>query len=178
MKTTTWTFVFIATVLFTVGIASAQEKVLPQLRQFTPEQRWSRLSDNCDYLTFAAIAHAKSLNRTSDDMGQFFAKTFAPSWGKPNSGNPMSVFRGLRYNYIAYPAAKFELLDSLESKVAGRYNRWYLPLFKDTPTQFGVSLDEFEGVWRAVNRGIAEYLGLAYEDHVQGEWVEFSLSKK
>jgi hypothetical protein len=178
MRTAITCTVILSLFLFCTEVASAQQKALPQLRQYTPEERWARLEQNFNTMTIGAIGYIKSLNRTSDDLAQYFVKVYAPTWGKPNSRSPMSVFRGMRYNFNSFPSARFELIDSLENKVTGRYERWYAPSFKDSATQYGVSLAEFEGLFRAFNRGVAEYLGLVYEDRVEGEWVNFSLTKK
>ncbi len=125
-----------------------------------------------------AIGYAKSINQTSDDLAQYLVKVFAPSWGKPNSGRPMDVFRSMRYNMISIPTCTYDLIDSLENKVVGRYTRWYAHAFKDNSSVYGVTLDEFERLIRAVHRGIAEYLGLRYEDGIEGEWINFSMTKK
>jgi hypothetical protein len=164
--------------LFPTEFAFGQEKALPQLRQFTVEQRWGRLEQNYNVALIGGIGYAKSINQTAADLAQYFVKAFAPGWGKPNSGRPMDVFRGMRYNMISLPNCKYELIDSLEEKVVGRYSRWYVPAFKDNASLYGVSLDEFEGLIRAVQRGIAEYLGLRYEDRIEGDWVNFSMTKK
>ena len=85
----------------------------------------------------------------------------------------------MRRNLLAFSDWKFELIDSLENKVIGKFSRPYLSrLFKDNDSFYGVTLDEYEAGFRAFNRGICEYLHLKYEDNIEGDWITFTISKK
>ena len=169
----------VALLVLALTITSGQEKKLPLLPDFTTEQRWARAQDHIDVLFAAAVGYAKSVNHSADDFTQYCVKTFAPSWGKPDSVGPMRVFRGMRRNFLAEPNSKVELLDSLENKVIGRFNRSYVSRrFKDNASFYGITLDEYEGWLRGFHRGVCEYLHLKYEDKIEGEWVIFTISKK
>lgn len=178
METRHFLFI-IALLVFAMTLVYGQEKRLPQLPEFTTEQRWARAQDHIDVLFAAAIGYAKSVNHSADDFTQYSIKTIAPSWGKPDSVSPMRVFRGMRRNFLAGPDSKVELLDSLENKVIGRFNRSHVSRrFKDNASFYGITLAEYEGWLRGFYRGVCEYLQLTYEDKIDSEWVIFTISKK
>jgi len=157
----------------------AQEKKLPHLREYTNEERWQRAQFSVDVLLAAGIGYAKSLNHTADDFSLYCLKTFAPTWGKPDSVTPLQVLRGMRRNFLLYSDMRLEILDSLQNKVIGRFNRPYLArLFKDSPSFYGMTLNEYEGWWLAFYRRLCDYLHLMYEDKIEGEWITFTISKK
>jgi hypothetical protein len=170
---------FVLILIITVSMAMAQEKKLPQLREYTAEQRWERAQFCLDAVLAAAIGYAKSLNHTADDFSQYCVTAFGSSWGKPDSLSPIQVLRGMRRNFLLYSHMRLEIVDSLQNKVIGRFNRPYVArLFKNNPSFYGMTLDGYEGWWRTFYRRLCDYLHLKYEDKVEAEWVTFTISKK
>ena len=147
------------------------------LPTYTPEERWERASRLYTVSAAAGLAYAKSRGISPKEYGEFISKLMESSWGEPGSGS-VNIIRGVRRNLLIWPEAEFEVTNSSETSVSARINRPWVKHFGEDKTLYGVSLDEYEEVSSVFNRGLAEYLGLQYEDEIEGDWLSMTFTQK
>ncbi|MBM4169097.1 MAG: hypothetical protein FJ215_08070 [Ignavibacteria bacterium] len=165
--------------LLTCSLLYCQSKKLPAFPEVSADDRWARAQNHADVFYVAGIGYAKSIGRTPNDFFRYCVKTFAPSWGKPDSVKPIQFLRGMQRSLLAFSDWKFELIDYREDRVTGRFSRPYVSrLFATNASFYGVTLDEYEAGLRTFHRGLCDYLHLKYEDKVERDWITFTISKK
>jgi hypothetical protein len=146
-----------------------------KLPSFTDQQRWARITDLAVVNIAAAMTYAKSRGQTPDDYGRFLATQYAPGWGKQGSGDAVRVFRGVYRNYMSFSGGVAQPLAVSDTMVTARVRRSWVPLFGDKKVLYGTTLDEFERSMRLANEGIASYLGVRYQERVDGDWVTMTI---
>jgi len=171
---------FILMMLLSIAFTNqlvAQEQTKLELPEYTTEQLWGR----CGFLQVATmvagISHAKSMGKTAEEYGEFFAKTFSPGWGKPGSGST-KIIRGVRRNYLSLKGTTVEVLKYSESLVTARVNRRWVGYFGENKTRYGVTLDEYETCFKVFNKRLAEYLGLEYKEEIKDDMLYITFTKK
>ena len=157
-------------VLLALGVPMASQAQDIELATYTPEQRWERASSQLVVSFVAAIAYAKSMGQTAEDYGKAVVKLFTPGWGEPGSGT-LGVIGGMNRNFLLYTESEFELVDQSETSVTARSNRPWVRYFGEDEMWYGVTLEEFEKTFQVFNSGLAEYLGLGYEEWVEDDWL-------
>jgi len=147
-----------------------------ELATYTPEQRWERASSQLVVSFVSAISFAKSVGQTPEGFAQSVINLFAPGWGEPGSGT-LGVVGGMNRNYLMFTESEFELVEQSETSVTARSNRPWLRYFGEDEIYYGVTVEEFETVFRMFNEGIAKHLGLGYEGWTEDGWayMKFSL---
>lgn len=141
-----------------------------ELATYTTEQRWERASSQLTVSFVAAIAYAKSMGQTAEDYGNAVVKLFTPGWGEPGSGT-LGVIGGMNRNYLMFTESEFELVDQSATSVTARSNRPWMKYFGEDEMWYGVTLEEYENTFQIFNSGLAEYLGLGYEEWVEDGWA-------
>lgn len=147
------------------------------LPEYTPQQRWERAASQATVSIVAGIAYAKSKGQSAEEYGEFLAEVFAPGWGEPNSGS-VQIIRGVHRNWNLWPAGMLDILEISDNSVTARANRPWTTYFGEDRTWYGVTLEEFEQVFRVFNERFADYLGLRYEEQVEGEWLVITFTDK
>lgn len=147
-----------------------------QLFPYTAEQRWARNAYMMDVTFVMLLAHGKKSGQTPDDIAQFLAETFKEGWGTPNSGEAVRVFRGIHRNWMMWPGSSVEVIAATDTSVTARTSRPYVASFGTTKSMYGVSLGEYEQMFRSFNRRIAEHLGVRYTDRLDGDNLVFTVS--
>ena len=147
-----------------------------ELATYTPEQRWERASNQLTLSWVAGIAYAKSIGQTPADYAKSAIRLFVPGWGEPGTGR-LNVVVGMHRNYMMFTESEFELVDQSETSVTVRSNRPWMRYFGEDEVWYGVTVAEYEEVFRLFNAAVAEHLALSYEESLEGGWVYMKFSR-
>ena len=90
----------------------------------------------------------------------------------------MRVMRGMHGNWMSWPNAKVEVVETSDRSVTARFSRPYASHFGDDGMLYDCSIKEFERVMELVQQEIADYLDLRHERHQDDDWITVTLTKK
>ena len=158
-------------------IAQEQTEQKIELPERTPEWKLARAVWHMDLYVCTGIAYAKSLGKTAEDYGKFVGEKFAPSWEGLKEQGIAPVMRIFSGHWQLYKNGKCEILNESETSVTIRANRPYLAYFKDGEL-YGVTVEEYESFVVQIGLAIQNYLGLKYEQKIEGDWVVVTISEK
>lgn len=149
---------------------TAQE---PELPQYTPDQRWERISTLSYVSIVASIRHAKEMGQSVEEFAHWWADLFDDSWGEPGSYGPAQVMRGMRRNWLSFHKGEVDVLEMTDDVARARFSRApYLEYFGDDGTSYGVTVEEYEMLNDIFAAAIADYHGLVYEGQINDDgWV-------
>lgn len=149
---------------------TAQEPA--EIADYTDDQRWERSSTLSVVLIASWIGYAKEQGQSIDAFADWWSDHFASGWGEPGSYGPAAVFRGMRWNWLAFHGGTVEVLEYSDSVASGRFNRPYRAVFGDDGVLYGATIEEFETLFATFNEGVAERHGLVLEQEVDEDgWV-------
>ena len=166
----------VATAWLTAPLA-AQEQDIPELGEYTVEQRWGRAGSQMTLSWVAAIAYAKSIGQSVEEYSNFCVEMFSPSWGGAGSGS-VNIIRGMHRNFMMWPDTEFELVDASATSVTAKVNRPWSSYFGEDRRWYGVTQEEFERMFQIFNEGIANHLGLDYSDRTEGDWLFMTFTER
>ena len=167
---------FLVVFLF-AGFISAQETATKiDLPELTLEQKVSRSAWGNTNFFVLGISFAKSVGKTAEDYGKHQVELWAPGWSA-NKRSPIRMIRVTYLNSCANPNFKMEIFEASEAKVKGRMTVNGIGNFTGG-MYYGVSLDEYMSCGKVWREGLADYLGLVWEQDFDGEWINFTLSVK
>ena len=148
-----------------------------ELPQLTLEQKWKTAESNLVYFVVSGIAYAKSKGKSPEDFGAFAGNVAAPCWEEDRGGGPQALVEGISRNKQQFGNFHMEILSESETTIEARLkgfgddrvrDRWEPVVTVDDYVRF------FEKKWEA----IADYLGLAYKQQVQGDWMVITVAEK
>jgi len=144
---------------------------------FTVEQNWARAVSLLNANIVAGFGYAKSRGTSADDYGRWLGKTFAPGWGQPNAGTAIRYARGIQNGFRAFPGTNVEVLNVTDTLATMRVSRAYVTsYFGATKQMYGVTLDEYDRVFAVAYEEIGRYLGLRYQQRIDGDWLTMTIS--
>jgi len=148
-----------------------------ELPRLTLQQKWETAESNLIYFIVCGISYAKSRGQTAEDFGTWAGQVAAPSWEEDKSRGPRGLVEGISYNKQQFHDFEMEILDESETGICARMKGFGENLIRKRP-RHEVSVDEyirfFDKKWVA----IADYMGLEYKQHVEDDWVVFTVTKK
>ena len=169
-----WAVLFAFLFVGVIGAQESESKIdLPDL---TLEQKVSRQAWLAVGSAVLGISFAKSVGKTAEDFGRYMVELWAPGWSA-SKGSPIRMIRGMYRNLSLNPNFKMEIFESSESEVKGRMTVNGIGNFTGG-MYYGVSLEEFMRCWGVWQEGLADYLGLVWEENFDGEWINFALTVK
>jgi len=148
-----------------------------ELPQLTLEQKWQTAESNLIYFIVCGISYAKSRGGTAEDFGTWAGKVAAPSWEGIKNQGPRGLVEGIAENKQQFRNFEIEILNEsavfIQAKIRGFgeemvRRRARHEIMVDDYIRF------FDKKWIA----IADYLGLEYKQHVEGDWVIFTVTEK
>lgn len=145
---------------------------------YTQDQQWDRMTRLGSLGTVAAMAYAKSQGADLEEFGKWWGDLFAPGWGQPGAYGPVQAMRGMRRNFLAWKGMTFEILSESDAAVSARFTRPWVAYFGDNGTWYGVTLEEYEHLNFQFMERIAEYHGLSFEEHRDGEGVVITFARR
>jgi hypothetical protein len=154
----------------------AQQIDLPELQADFRLQRVSWLTVSA---WVGAIAYAKSVGTTPEELGRFWGGLYAQSWSGRRGQGPEGMIAGLYYNFASPADAEVEVLEASRDAIVARRNRPYrVDYFGDSGERLGVTVFEYEETVRVIAEMIAESLDLRYQERLMGDWIEFTISRR
>ena len=148
------------------------------LRQFTPEQNWKRTVYNLTHFILGGIKYAKLKGETAEDYGKYLGEVHAQFWNK-DKGTPAYLVSGISGNFQMLNNSQIEILRESDKSISGRMNRAWDSWVKDAKSEeYGISVDEFNRFFEEKWKAIAAYLGLEYNQRIEGDWIYFTVNEK
>ncbi len=148
-----------------------------ELPQLTLQQKWETAEGNLIYFIVCGISYARAHGQTAEDFGAWAGQVAAPSWGELKDGGPAGLVAGISYNKQQFHDFQMEVLDESEAVVRARMRCFGEDAIRKVPSFQIISVDEylrfFDKKWVA----IAECWGMKYEQHVEEDWVVFTVTK-
>jgi hypothetical protein len=160
--------------VLTVFLAAQQASV--ELPKYTEQQRWNRAATSAVLGNIMPIALGKAKGMTIDEIGNWLGNQYARTWNRP--GTPRMLLNGLYWNFVCDPQGTLEVLSASENEITFRGNRPYLAVFGDMRISYGVTVEEYEKVGMIIDKAIAEWMGLAIEEKIEGPWWITTIRKK
>ncbi len=147
------------------------------LPQLTLQQKWETAESNLVYFIVCGISYAKSHGQAAADFGTWSGQVAQPFWEEEKSKGPRGLVEGISFNKQQFQGFMMEILDELEMSIRARMKCFGENLIRKYFLS-KITVDEyvqfFEKKWIA----IADYMGLEYEQHAEGDWLIFTVSKK
>ncbi len=140
-------------------------------------QKRSRLAWILDLNLAAALNFAKSEGKSAKDYGRHLGKLFAPDWERARENGPGQVASWHYINYNLWPGFEMEILEETDDKCTLRMNRPYARRFAEGKV-YGITLEEYEDLWKYAYYEIMDYLDLKYEQKADGDHLLITISKK
>ena len=148
-----------------------------KLHQYTPEQNWERTVYNLTHFILGGIKYAKLKGETAEDYGKYLGEVHAEFWNK-DKGTPAYLVSGITRNFQMLKNFKIEILKESDKSISGRMNRAWDSWVKDAePEEYGISVDEFNRFFEEKWKAIATYLGLVYNQRIEGDWIYFTVKE-
>lgn len=170
--------VFLILSSFIISQERKVEKI--ELPQFKIEFKWHITRNNLTALSMATIAFAKSLGKTPEDFGQFYADLTASTY-KPRLRSVKQFVEGIhtlgQIFYSEKEDYKIEILSETEISVEARMS---IPAAYPIKywTDPGVTVEEYVRYWGKYLAVTAEHIGMEYKQKFKEDWVYFTVSKK
>lgn len=149
-----------------------------ELPTYADSVRWERAATLVVALLVGDIAKAKAAGMTPADAGRADAKLFGPPNGWAKANTPFVLLRGMYSNWMSYPHQSCTLLEANERIARASCNRPYVVYFGATGQSMGVTVAEFEEANLAFERGIADYHGMHWEQHLEGDALVITIRKR
>ncbi len=167
-------FALALTMIVSGSLVAQQAKI--EAPQRTDQERWSRAARGATLSNVIVIAFGKAKGMTVEEVGDWLAKTFAPTWS--TNLTPQGLFNGFHRNFMTAPTGIMEVTATTANEITFRANRPYLPYFGDKGIWYGVTLQEFEKVGMMIDQAIAARGGLEMEEKIEGMWWITTVRKK
>jgi hypothetical protein len=157
--------------------AQEMEKKKIELPKLTLEQKWNRAELNFMSTIVGSIGYIKSLGKTAGDYGKALGEFVAPSW-KGGIGKGVSYFiQGMYRNWQIFKNFQMEILDESESSFKAKI-KGVGESYIESGSEIGATKDDLYDCWNGVLKEIADYLGLIYEQKIEGDWIVFTVTEK
>lgn len=143
---------------------------------FTTEQNWTRSTTLMHLQGLGGFAVAKQSGMSAAAFGKAFAAIFAPGWGTRESGSAIRLARGLQNNYRAMFGTTTDLMEANDTLATLRVARSWRPIFGRSQSLYGVTLAEYDSIFRIFNTEIASYLGLRLRQSDDSAYAVITIS--
>jgi hypothetical protein len=163
---------------FIISQEKNAEKI--ELPQMEIEGKWHITRNNLTSSLMATIAFAKSLGKTPEDFGEFYAELTASTL-KPRVKSVKQFVQVInmlgQIFYSEEEDYKIEILSESEISVEGRMS---IPAAYPLKywTEPGVTVEEYIHYWGKYWSVSAEHIGMEYKQKFEEDWVYFTVSKK
>jgi len=148
-----------------------------ELPELTDDENWKRAEFHSMTFVSVSAAYAEEHGDGIEEYGRWIGKQFAPGWGEEGSGTPAGLIRGWYRNAAAWQGLEFEVLEATEGIVKARSNRPWASYF-DEEDLFGLTEGEFDRLVALIYDEIANYLGLDYEQAVDGDHLVITVRRR
>jgi len=148
-----------------------------ELPQLTLQQKWETAEANLIYFIVCGITYAKSHGQTAEDFGTWAGQDAAPFWDEEKSKGPLGLIEGISTNKQQFHGFEMEILSESEMSIQARMKFFGENLIHQF-FKSEVSVDEYIQFFDKKLVAIADYMGLVYRQHLEGDWLVFTVTKK
>jgi hypothetical protein len=148
-----------------------------ELPQLTLEEKWRKAESNLIYFVVSGIAYAKAKGESPEAYGTFAGEVAAPSWEEVKGEGPRALVEGIAWNKQQFHNFQIEILSESETAIEARMKGFGEDDVREWPEP-GVTVDDYARFFEKKWEAIADYLGLEYEQEVEGEWTVFTVADK
>ncbi len=149
-----------------------------ELPHLTLQEKWETAEGNLIYFIVCGISYAKAHGQTAEDFGTWAGQVATRSWEEQKSDGPCGLVEAISYNKQQFHDFQMEILDESEVEICARMKSFGEDTVYKEPGLRIIGVDDyirfFDKKWVA----IADFLGLKYEQHVEGDWVVFTVCKQ
>jgi len=167
-------------VLFVLSVsilAQEKEEQSIELPQLNLEQKVDRSVKNTTGRDIVSIAYAKSMGKTPEDYGKFIGELTAFFWADIKGKGPVP-FVQYWYRFLQTDRySKMEILSVSKTSVKAKmtlYGETHIKALVD----LGVTVEEYASYYGKYREILADYLGLEYEQKLEGHWIVFTVTEK
>jgi hypothetical protein len=146
-----------------------------ELPQLTLQQKWETAESNLVYFIVCGISYAKSRGQTAEDFGTWAGQVAEPFWDEAKSKGPRGLVEGISSNKQQFQDFEMEILDESDISIRGRMKCFGENLIRKY-FQYKISVDEYVQFFDKKWVAIADYMGLEYKQHVEGDWLVFTVT--
>ena len=161
--------------IFTITFnqADAQELVPGEtLPQLSSEQIAERGMVNSLALAEALVLYAEKQGQSAAEAGRFAGEIFSESW--PDELDPEYFVNGMNSNWQMFGVTT-KIIDADDGRITARRDR--IATEEQISSALQVTLSELETFFEHVQKGITSPHGLTYSENVEGDYIEFTISK-
>jgi hypothetical protein len=170
---------FLVTLALWVFNASPLAAQRLELAELSLDQRLLRMSQLTVSAWVGAIAYAKAMGQTAEELAEFWGEMYAPGWERRRGQGPAGMLQAYHYNLASPAFAVVEVTSQSGNSITARMNRPYIThYFGDDHEAYGVTVEEYERVVEIISQMIADYLDLKFEQRVEGDWIVFTIARK
>jgi hypothetical protein len=143
--------------------------------EYTTQERWDRASLHVTLLFALSLHKDLEAGKTPEEHAQSVVSIIGPGWSGVTS--PEVMARAMHRNWLIWPGAEF-VAEEADGSVRIRANRPWRHVFDETGRFFGVSLDDFNKVFRIFHELIARQQGMEYHQTEDVDVVRITISKR
>lgn len=106
---------------------------------------------------------------TTGEIGEWLGHHFAKSWVGGLDARQLAL--SFRWNLLSHPQAKVEFVQFTDTLVVARFNIPVLGAFGADRDFNGLSLEDYLTIMMKANGVIAEHVGVALDQRLDGDWL-------
>jgi len=143
--------------------------------QASDHLRWGRQSylSMLTWLQFMSLQKKQGLS--ARQIGEADAKLYGPGW---TARTPRQLFRGMAWNWMSDMNTECEVLSASPTEVRGRCPMPYREMILNNQEQTGVTPEEVFESGRAFAIGVADQLGMRWEESMVNGFREIRVTMK
>jgi len=157
----------------TISDADAQELVPGEtLPELSSEQIAERAMVNSLAFAEALILYADKQGQTAAEAGRFAGEIFSEGWS--DELDPEYFVNGMNSNWQMFGVTT-KIIDADDGRITARRDR--IATEEQISSALQVTLSDLETFFEHVQKGITSPHGLTYSENVEGDYIEFTISK-
>ena len=127
--------------------------------------RWARGSYLSWLNSLQLLSLRMSTGMSAAEVGAADAELYGPTW---SASTPWRLYRGMVWNQMSDPDTDCEVLSASPDEVRAKCREHYRDVVTQNQQRFNVTAEDVFESGRAFASGIAEHLGLRWEETLQG----------
>jgi hypothetical protein len=148
-----------------------------ELPRLTIQQKWVKAESNLIYFIVCGITYAKAHGETAEDFGTWTGKIASPYWEEEKNQGPRGLVQGIAYNKQQFQNFDIEILNETRVAIRARMKGFGEDLIRRR-SEHEITVDEYIQFFNKKWIVIADYMGLEYNQQVEGDWVIFTVTVK
>jgi hypothetical protein len=153
------------------SVAQAQE-----LPDYTTEQRWDRAAMHVTLFAVVILRQGMEAGSTPSDVARTLVNLVGSGWSGVTT--PFAMGRAIHRNWALWPGGDFAMQEAADGGVSIRMNRPYTGVFGDAQELLGVTLHDFETMFRSFHEMIAEQQGMRFSQTEDAEGLTVAIGRR